>query len=78
MQKWYKRQINWKMSTEKNKVGETGSRTGWSDFIGYFFRKPDASRPKNFNIKAMHTINKISMVMFLVGLIFLIFKLTTR
>lgn len=49
-----------------------------SEVFGYFFRKPDPSRPKNFNIKAMHTINKISMLMFLVGIIFLIIKLANR
>ena len=35
--------------------------------LGYFFRKKDPSRPSNFNIKAMHTINKISILMFLVA-----------
>lgn len=37
-----------------------------SEVIGYFFRKRNPSRPKNFNIRAMHTINKIAIVMFLI------------
>lgn len=41
---------------------------------GYFFRKKDPSRPKNFNIRAMHTINKISIVIFLLGVMYLIAK----
>lgn len=42
--------------------------------IGYFFRKKDADRPSNFNLKMMHGINKISMIMFLIGMIYLISK----
>lgn len=40
----------------------------------YFFRKKDPSRPSNFNIKVMHGINRISIVIFLLGVIFLIVK----
>ena len=48
------------------------------EFFGYFFRKADPNRPNNFNIRTMHVINKISMVMFLVGCIFFVVKLMTR
>ena len=48
------------------------------EVFGYFFRKNDPNRPNNFNIRAMHTINKISMVMFLIGVIFFVVKLMTR
>jgi hypothetical protein len=47
------------------KLGEVG---------GYFFRGKDPSRPSNINIKMMHGINKISIVVFLLGVIFLILK----
>jgi hypothetical protein len=40
---------------------------------GYFFRKKDPSRPTNINIRMMHGINKISIVIFLLGLLYLIF-----
>ncbi|MCS6973456.1 MAG: hypothetical protein N2044_04100 [Cyclobacteriaceae bacterium] len=40
-----------------------------NEVLTYFFRKKDPSRPTGFNLKAMHTINKISMLMFLVCLI---------
>ena len=40
----------------------------------YFFRKKDPARPSNINIKMMHGINKISIVIFLLGVIFLIVK----
>ena len=39
---------------------------------GYFFRKKDPNRPKNVNIKAMHIINKIAILMFLVCLIIIL------
>lgn len=36
----------------------------------YFFRKKDPSRPVNFNIKVMHWINRIAILLFLAGLIY--------
>ncbi|MDX2197053.1 MAG: DUF6728 family protein [Cytophagales bacterium] len=41
----------------------------------YFFRKKDASRPSNFNIKAMHFINKLSMTIFLLCIAVLLYRL---
>jgi hypothetical protein len=41
---------------------------------GYFFRKKDPSRPQNINIRMMHGINKISIVVFLLGVLYLILK----
>ena len=52
----------------------------WKEFFslgevgGYFFRKKDPARPSNINIRMMHGINKISLVIFLLGVIFLILK----
>ncbi|MEO1256268.1 MAG: DUF6728 family protein, partial [Bacteroidota bacterium] len=34
----------------------------FSEVLTYFFRKKDPNRPKSFNLKAMHTINKISIL----------------
>jgi hypothetical protein len=39
---------------------------------GYFFRKKDPNRPKNVNIKAMHIINRIAILMFLVCLLIIL------
>lgn len=47
------------------KMGEVG---------GYFFRSKSESRPNNFNIRMMHGINKISIIVFILGIIFLILK----
>jgi len=40
----------------------------------YFFRKKDPSRPSNINIKMMHGVNKISIIIFLLGVLFIIIK----
>lgn len=57
-----------KRPEETEKKG-AGYYFGFMDVLTYFFRKPDPSRPKNFNIRAMHTINKISILLFLIALI---------
>ena len=41
---------------------------------GYFFRKKDPNRPSNINIRMMHGINKISILIFLAGVIYLVIK----
>ena len=46
------------------------------EVLTYFFRKKDPNRSSNFNIRAMHTINKISILMFIIALgIYIIRKL---
>ena len=55
-------------------------KAGWKQFFslgevgGYFFRKKDPSRPTNINLKMMHGINKISIIVFLLGVLYLILK----
>ncbi len=41
---------------------------------GYFFRKKDPNRPSNINLKMMHGVNKISIAIFLIGVLYLILK----
>jgi hypothetical protein len=59
-------------------------RNGLKEFFslgevgGYFFRKKDPNRPTNVNIRMMHGVNKISIVVFLAGVIYLIFKLLIK
>ena len=47
------------------KLGEVG---------GYFFRGKDSDRPSNINIKMMHGVNKISIVIFLLGALYIILR----
>ncbi len=61
------------MSTNNNKsslreffkMGEVGE---------YFFRKKDPSRPNNINIRLMHGVNKLSIAIFLLAVIYMIAK----
>jgi len=49
--------------------------------FGYFFRvfrKPDPGKPTNVNIRMMHGINRISILMFLICVIVMIFRAFTR
>lgn len=73
------------MAQQENTVRTAGESQGQKknsvkDFFrmgevgGYFFRRKDPSRPSNINIKMMHGINKISIVIFLLGVIFIILK----
>ena len=45
-----------------------------NEFFGYFFRKKDPNDKPNINLRMMHGINKISIIMFLMGVIFMIVK----
>lgn len=40
----------------------------------YFFRKKDPARPSNLNIRMMHGINKISIAVFLLAVMYLLAK----
>lgn len=62
------------MENKKDKEQSIKDYFNFGEVLGYFFRKKDPSRPTNFNIRMMHGINKISIIMFLAGIIFLIAK----
>jgi hypothetical protein len=42
--------------------------------LAYFFRKEDPNRPTNFNLKAMHFINKAAILIFVVGIVIYIIR----
>ena len=49
----------------------------WKKIVSYVtFRKQESptGEEKSFNLKAMHTINKISLFMFLIAIVVLIFR----
>ena len=45
---------------------------------GYFFRKKNKDRPTNINLRMMHGVNKISIIIFLLGVLYLVFKLVIK
>lgn len=58
----------------KRKKGQLKEFFSFGEVGGYFFRRKDPSRPTNINIKMMHGINKISIIVFLIGVIYLLLK----
>ncbi|QRQ99996.1 DUF6728 family protein [Dyadobacter sandarakinus] len=51
------------------------------DVFYYFvrvFRKPDPNAPTSFNLRMMHGINRISIVMFLICLVVMIVRAIMR
>jgi hypothetical protein len=46
----------------------------FGEVINYFFRKKDPDKRTNFNLRIMHAINKLSIIMFLIAVIILIMR----
>ncbi len=72
-----------KMEEQKTSQNTSNSNTqkkGIKQFFqlgevgGYFFRKKDPSRPSDVNIRMMHGINKISIIVFLLGVIYIVLR----
>ena len=51
----------------KNKQKKISYYFDFSEVLNYFFRKNDPNKKSNFSLKAMHTVNKLSILMFLIG-----------
>jgi hypothetical protein len=68
------------MEQNKELNQQTEKKSGFKSFFtmgevgGYFFRRKDPSRPSNINLKMMHGVNKISIIIFLLGVLYLVLK----
>ena len=58
----------------KKKQNKISYYFDFSEVLNYFFRKKDSNKNSNFSLKAMHTVNKISILMFIVGVIVVIIR----
>jgi len=67
-------QIN---NTEDQKK-DIGYYFDFKEVLTYYFRKKDPNRPTNTNIRIMHGINKISIIMFLICLLVIIGRWISR
>ncbi len=48
----------------------------WQQILTYFYlRKRDPSDPTNANIKMMHGMNRISLFMFLIAIIVMVYRI---
>ena len=54
------------------------SRNGLNELLTYFFRKKDPSKKVSINLKLMHGINKISIIIFIFAVIIIISKYISR
>jgi len=65
---------------KQTEPAKSGKKLSFREFFrlgevgGYFFRQKDPNRPTNINIKMMHGVNKISIVIFLLGVLYLVLK----
>jgi hypothetical protein len=51
-------------------------QTIWNQVLTYFYiRKRNPDEPRNINLKFMHGMNRISLFMFLVGIIVMLVRL---
>lgn len=55
--------------SEKNQVKEFFKLGEVGNYFLNIFRKPDPNKPTNFNLRMMHGINKISILVFLFALV---------
>lgn len=68
------------MDNNTNQKLEPKKKLNFREFIslgevgGYFFRKKDPNRPVNVNIRIMHGINKVSIAVFLLAVLYMIAK----
>ena len=63
-----------KPESENPKEGSVKEYFNFGEVLGYFFRKKDPNNKPNFSLRMMHGINKISIIVFLMGIIFFILK----
>ena len=60
--------------SEKREKNTFKDYFAFGEVLGYFFRKKDPNRKSNFNLKMMHGINKISIIMFLLAIVVIVVK----
>ena len=69
------------MSTEKKEdtgKNDVGYFFNFKEVLLYYFRKKDPNRKPDLNLRMMHGINKIAIVMFLVALVVIVVRLISR
>ncbi len=70
--------------TEVQAKQQGKEKRSWKQFFqlgevgGYFFRAKDPNRPSNINIKMMHGVNKLSMLIFLVCVLVIVGRIIAR
>lgn len=63
---------------KQEEKADIGYYFNFREVLTYYFRKKDPSRPTNTNLRLMHGINKISIIMFLICLIVIVTRFIVR
>ncbi|UXP32864.1 hypothetical protein N6H18_02695 [Reichenbachiella agarivorans] len=62
------------MTEQKKSKGGLKEFFDLSEVFGYYFKKKDSDNKPDFNLKAMHFINKFSIIVFLLAIIYFVSK----
>jgi uncharacterized protein DUF6728 len=62
------------MSDNKKEKGNIREYLQLNEFFLYFFRKKDKNQKPDFSLRSMHFVNKFSMAIFLIAIIYLLIK----
>lgn len=58
----------------KKKQNKISYYFDFSEVLNYFFRKKDPNKKTNFSLKAMHTVNKLSILIFIIAVLLIVFR----
>jgi|TARA_B100000029_G_C17492923_1_gene929757 hypothetical protein len=58
----------------KKKQNKISYYFDFSEVLNYFFRKKDPNKKTNFSLKAMHTVNKLSILIFIIAVLVIVFR----
>ena len=58
----------------KKKQNKISYYFDFSEVLHYFFRKKDPNKKTNFSLKAMHTVNKLSILIFIIAVLLIVFR----
>ncbi len=62
------------MKDDKNEKGGLKEFFQLGEVFTYFFRKKDKENRPDFSLRSMHFVNKFSMTVFLLAMLYLLFK----
>ena len=62
------------MSDKKKERASVKEYLQFNELFTYFFRKKSRDEKPDFGVKSMHFVNKFSMIVFLIAIIYLVIK----
>jgi len=62
------------MKKDKKEGNSLKEFFSFGEVLNYYFRKKDSNRKADINLKMMHGINKIAIMVFVAGMIYFIVK----